>query len=111
VLALTSEPALRAWGLTASSLVADDFAPCQEVATLAAERGAEGVRWPSATGSGESVAIFWDRIQAASHLKLLHEFPVARRHFEAIADGAPLTHFLPELRGFSLYERDGDGDA
>lgn len=108
VVALTTQSAFDAWGLTADSLSADDFTRCQEVATLAAQRGAEGVRWPSATGSGESVAIFWERVQAASHVNLVEELPVNRAWFDAIADGTPVSHVLPELKRYSLYPPDAE---
>lgn len=106
VLALTTQAAFDAWGLTNASLVDEDFSRCQEVATLAALQGAEGVRWPSATGSGESVAIFWDHLQASSHVTIEKELSVDRRWFDAIADGRPVSEFLPALREFPLYSLD-----
>lgn len=110
VLALTTPAAVDAWGLSAASLSADDFTRCQEVATLAAQRGAEGVRWPSATGSGESVAIFSENVQAASQVILVEELPLNRAWFDAIADGTPVSHFLKALQGYSLYPLDADND-
>lgn len=110
VLVLNTPAVFAEWGLTAADLSADDFTRCQEVAKLAAQRGAEGVRWPSATGSGESVAIFWESIHAASHVDLMQEFPVDRAWFDAIADGTPASHFLPQLQEFPLYALDSDRD-
>ena len=111
ILALTAQAAFDAWGLTTASLVDEEFARCQEVATLAAQRGAEGVRWSSATGAGESVAIFWDNLQAASHVTIEKEFSVDRRWFDGIADGRPVSDFLPALREFPLYSLDAGSDT
>ena len=111
ILALTAQAAFDAWGLTTASLVDEEFARCQEVATLAAQRGAEGVRWSSATGAGESVAIFWDNLQAASHVTIEKEFSVDCRWFDGIADGRPVSDFLPALREFPLYSLDAGSDA
>ena len=106
VLGLSTRVALDAWGLRADSLAADDFAPCQEVATLAAKNGAEGVRWASATGAGESVALFWDQRHAGSHVDLVDEFPVERHWFEDIVNGTPVSHFLPALHDYPRYALD-----
>ena len=65
---------------------------------LTAQRGAEGVLWPSATGSGESVAIFSENVQASSHVNLVEELPVNRAWCDAIADGTPVSHFLRSCR-------------
>lgn len=73
VVDLTAADALDAWGLTRADLRSDDFSRCQEVATLAARLGAEGIRWTSATGAGQSVALFvgdlvpGSRIDIAEH--------------------------------------------
>ena len=105
VIALTTEPARRAWGITDTDLSSEDFARCQEVATTAAGQGVEALRWPSATGTGESVAVFWDNRQPGTHINLVEEYLLEWEWLEAIAGGTPLTTFLPRLLRYSLYEQ------
>jgi hypothetical protein len=68
------------------------------------------VRWASATGTGESVALFWDQRHAGSHVDLVDEMPVARHWFEDIVNGTPLSHFLPALRDYPLYALDSSNN-
>lgn len=57
----------RGWrGLDLTTVVSDTFAPCQEFASLVRQIGYEAIRYPSATGEGENLAVFYDRLQAAS---------------------------------------------
>lgn len=105
VIALTTEPARRAWGITDADLSSDDFARCQEVATTAAGQGVEALRWPSATGAGESVALFWDNRQPGTHIDIVEECLLEREWLDAIAGGTPLTKFLSQLLRNTLYER------
>ena len=70
VLDLT-EAAVRAeWGLDAAALQSDDYTACQEVAAAARRAGYEGIRYPSATGQGENVALFFDRLHPGSFARV-----------------------------------------
>ncbi|MDE2263386.1 MAG: RES family NAD+ phosphorylase [Gammaproteobacteria bacterium] len=66
VLDLTDPSVAAAWGLSAAQLRSDDLAPCQEVARTARRAGYEAIRFPAASGTGENVAIFLDRLHAGS---------------------------------------------
>jgi RES domain-containing protein len=62
-----------AWGLSAQDLAADDWTACQRVARRARTEGYEAVRFPSATGAGENLAIFLDRLAPGSYVRILRE--------------------------------------
>lgn len=66
VLDLTDPNVATAWGLSAALFQADDLASCQEVARAARRAGYEAIRFPAASGTGENVAIFLDRLHAGS---------------------------------------------
>ncbi len=75
---LTHSPTMQAAGLTARELVphqddADDagHAACQSVARTARARGFEAIRYPSATGAGENLALFADRLRSGSTIDLI----------------------------------------
>jgi RES domain-containing protein len=104
VITLTTEEGRQAWGITKADLSGDDFTRCQEVATIAAGRGVEMLRWPSATGSGESIALFWDCQQPGTQIDIIAEYVLKREWLDALAHGAPLTEFVPQLENYQLYE-------
>jgi RES domain-containing protein len=95
---LTGQNGLVAWGLTSSDLESDDFTRCQEVTAQAAQRGAEGVRWASATGRGQSLAIFIEQLLPGSIVEIAHEFVLSREMLAALDAGADLAELLPELQ-------------
>ena len=55
------------------SLRSDDWTACQDVARRSRHAGYEAIRFPSATGSGENLAIFLDRLGPGSYIRILHE--------------------------------------
>lgn len=59
------------WELSEADLASDDWTPCQSVARQARQMGYEAVRFPSATGAGENLAIFLDRLLPGSYLDIL----------------------------------------
>ena len=61
------------WGLTEAGLRADDWAACQLVARQARTMGYEAIRFPSATGAGENLAVFLDRLLDGSYLRIIRE--------------------------------------
>ncbi len=71
VLDLTDPRTAAAWGLSAGQLQSDDLVPCQEVARAARRNGYEAIRYPAASGAGENVAIFLDRLYAGSTVAVL----------------------------------------
>jgi len=71
VLDLT-DPAVRdTWGISLADLASDDYTRCQTVARQARRDGYEAVRYPSATGDGENLAIFMDRMDAGSFVRIV----------------------------------------
>lgn len=61
------DPAIaRAWGLSPEQLRSDELTACQEVGRAARREGYEAIRFPAATGTGDNVAIFLDRLHAGS---------------------------------------------
>lgn len=65
-----SEPIEREeWGITKVDVVGD-WAPCQQLARSILHSH-EAIRYPSATGRGENLAIFYDRLREGSYLHLV----------------------------------------
>jgi RES domain-containing protein len=95
---------LESWGLTQGDLLSDETARCQEVASLAARLGAEAIRWTSATGAGQSLAVFVDQLRPGSHAEIVRSFDLTREMLGAIASGASATAFIPALRGVPLLD-------
>lgn len=58
------------WGIAPGAVQSDDLTPCQAVAREA-RRTHEAIRYPSATGRGENLALFFDRLLPESHVTLL----------------------------------------
>lgn len=73
VLDLTAAPTRDRWKLSAGQLLSEDWSACQEVARRARRGGYEAIRFPSATGEGENLAIFVDRMGAHSFIRILRE--------------------------------------
>jgi hypothetical protein len=87
VLDLTDAGVRAAWGLTVEDLASDDYARCQEVATVAREDGYEAIRYPSAavvleqlaaggtavddTQAADNLAIFADRLHPGSDVRVV----------------------------------------
>jgi RES domain-containing protein len=71
LLDLTNQSNPAAWGLDRDQLTSDDQTSCQQIARSAIERGWEGVRRPSATGKGTSLALFLEKLAAGSTVELL----------------------------------------
>jgi RES domain-containing protein len=104
VVDLTAPGQLDAWGLTAQDPVGDDRRRCQEVAGVAARLGAEAIRWPSATGAGQSLAVFVDQLRPGSHADIIQSFDITFDALEAIAAGTLVTAIIPALEEFRLVE-------
>ncbi len=66
VLDLTDTNIQTEWGVSAASLALDDFTACQEVAAAARRSGYEAIIYPSATGVGENIALFYDHLHPGS---------------------------------------------
>lgn len=56
-------------GLSDHDLAGDDLGACQAVGEAAQYLGREGILAPSATGSGDVLAVFSDRLQADSYVR------------------------------------------
>jgi hypothetical protein len=104
VVDLTVAAHLESWGLTASDLLKDDMVRCQEVAGIAERLGVEAIRWASATGAGQSFAVFVDQLRPGSHVEIRERFDLRREMLDAISKGTALTTLLPALRDMPLLE-------
>jgi RES domain-containing protein len=104
VLDLTLPNALAMWGLNADDLGRDDFSRCQEVATVAAQHGAEAIRWASATGRGQSLALWVERLLPGSSVEIEHEFSVSREKLAELDAGIDARILMPELQSFPLLD-------
>jgi len=102
VVDLRTREELTAWGLTPDDVASDDMRRCQEVADVAARLGAEAIRWNSATGAGQSFAIFVERLLPGSHADVLRAFDLTRAMLAAIERGALVTTLIPELSAIPL---------
>ncbi len=102
VVDLTAPMQLEAWGLTPNDLVDENMHRCREVAEVAAEAGAEAVRWPSATGAGQSFAIFMERLRSGSHVKVATIMGLTREMLAALERGEPISQLLPALTNLQL---------
>jgi RES domain-containing protein len=69
-----------AWDLPGSALASDDWSACQNVARRARTEGYEAIRFPSATGAGENLAIYLDRLAPGSYIKIIREEDVRPGH-------------------------------
>lgn len=69
VLDLRDEEARRAVGVTMTQITSDELLPCQHVGEAAQHLGREGILAPSATGSGQVLAVFLDSIAAGSSIE------------------------------------------
>ncbi len=76
VLDLTDAAVRNEWGIHAIAITSDDYRPCQEIASAARRAGYEGIRYPSATGEGENVVVFLDRMHPGSHAVVVNQRPM-----------------------------------
>jgi RES domain-containing protein len=104
VVDLTAPGQLEVWGLSARDLANDDMQRCQEVAGVAARLGAEAIRWSSATGAGQSLAVFVDQLRPGSHAEILRNIDLTHDLLGAVAGGASVTTLLPSLRDLPLLD-------
>jgi RES domain-containing protein len=70
VLDLRREDALEAVGLDVTRVRSDNRAPCQAIGEAAHYLGLEAVLAPSATGSGDVLAVFFDRLRPESLIEV-----------------------------------------
>lgn len=89
-------------GVPADDVARDDMDRCREVAGAAARLGAEAIRWASATGPGQSLAIFVEHLRPGSRVETVRAFELTRTRLRAIEEGALLATQLPELRDLPL---------
>ena len=104
VVDLTAPGQLEVWGLSARDLANDDMQRCQEVADVAARLGAEAIRWSSATGAGQSLAVFVDQLRPGSHAAILKSVDLTRDTLNALAAGASVMTLIPALREMPLLD-------
>jgi RES domain-containing protein len=102
VVDLTSTGELDAWGLTSADLDDDDLTRCRETAAVAARLGAEAIRWASATGSGQSLAVFVEQLLPGSRVDISRTFEITRPMLGALESGTPVSTLIPELSSVHL---------
>lgn len=73
VLDLACREVPAGYRISARSLASDDWTACQDVARRARQTGYEAIRFPSATGAGENLAIFLDRLAPGSYVRIIRE--------------------------------------
>lgn len=93
---------LATWGLAPGDIRAHDMTRCQEMATVTVRLGYEAVRWRSATGTGESLALYVDQLRPGSRVQITNEFPLTRVMLGELQRGAPITALIPELSRYAL---------
>lgn len=93
---------LALWGLAVADIGADEMARCQEMASVAVRLGCEAVRWRSATGAGESLALYVDHLQPGSRIEIVAEHALTREMLREMQQGTPITVLIPELLRQSL---------
>lgn len=71
VLDLTQRETLDAVGLSEQQVRSDDATACQEVGEAAHHLGREGILAPSATGAGDVLAVFVERLSPNSRLEVI----------------------------------------
>jgi hypothetical protein len=71
VLDLRSNDALEAVGLDLTRVRSDNRGPCQAVGEAAHYLSLEGLIAPSATESGEVLAVFFDQLRAESLIEVI----------------------------------------
>lgn len=69
VLDLTDATVRAEWDITLDDLRTEfDYVRCHEVAEVARRDGYEAIRFPSATGEGVNLAVFYDQLHTGSYL-------------------------------------------
>lgn len=93
---------LTAWGLTPGDVHAGELDRCQEVASVAVRLGYEAMRWRSATGTGESLALYVDHLRPGSRVQVRAEHELTRDMLRALQQGARVTALIPEFSQYPL---------
>jgi len=68
VLDLTDSATREAWDITLDDLQSEDYSICQQVAAVARRNAYEAILYPSATGHGTCLAMFYDQRHTGSHV-------------------------------------------
>lgn len=71
VLNLCADEGRRTYAITQEELEASDWSACQAVARRARSHGYEAIHYPSATGAGENLALFLDRLRRDSYVRIV----------------------------------------
>jgi RES domain-containing protein len=91
---------LERWGLTRADLTSDDHSRTQKAAEAAFENGAEAILWPSATGRGLSLAVFFTQLAEASNLDVIHQFELTPTVVASVDAGVPVGTIHPLVSTF-----------
>lgn len=91
------------WQLTTKDLTSDDLSRCRDVAEAAVDQGAEVIAWPSATGSGLSLAVFAERLGPESRVEVVRSFELGKTVLTSVAAGVSVVSIHPMLTTFNLF--------
>lgn len=99
---LTIPETRQAWGLTIEDLTDEDDSCCQNVAADLIKSGTEAVRWISATGEGQSLAIYFEKLLPNSFAEIVDEIELEKDVLKKLESGANVVELIPKLRDFPL---------
>jgi RES domain-containing protein len=93
-----TQPADRqVWELTLDDLQGEDVSRCQRVAEDIARSGADAVLWPSATGEGQSLAVFLERLSPPGLLEIARVIELSDAAVASIQAGIKPDALFPSL--------------
>ena len=97
---LCEDVELERWGLSHADLTDDDLSCTQRVAEAAFDEGVEAILWPSATGRGSSLAVWYDRLGEGSRLDIVRSFELSPKVIDSVDAGVPIVTVHPLLSTF-----------
>jgi len=101
VVDLSTDERLEQWGLTRADLTSDDLSCTQQMAEAAVATGVQAIVWPSATGQGSSLAVFYDRLTDGSDLDVIQSFELSTTVMNAADAGVPIATIHPLLSTYT----------
>jgi RES domain-containing protein len=87
------------WTLSQADVARDDLTACQKAAPRIIAAGYEAVRWPSASGAGDSIAIYLDRLAAGSSCRVVRRVTISQEQMARVRGGTAAEEVVGELTG------------
>jgi RES domain-containing protein len=94
VLDLTDASVRARWDLPETELTSDDMTACQRIVPAVVSLGFEAVRWSSAAGAGDSMAVYLDRFSADSRCVVMACHPLERETLDQCRAGRSIESIL-----------------